>query len=277
MLHHIEPYQYRCEFLPKNPVYNRDYILVFDDERILLKQTVTGISIPQICDMADNVPQEQLRYLFSISEASFYLYDEQVAETDNLRYQPVRNLREFEPQWLAFAGITAHHLYHWYRHNRYCGACGGQFSHHETERALVCAKCGYIKYPEIAIAVIVGVTRGDELLLAKYSGRPYNHFALIAGFTEIGESLADTVRREVFEEVGLRVKNIKYYGSQPWGFSRSLLAGFFAELDGPPDITLDHIELAEAAWVKRADIPVHQPVISLTATMMDAFKRQSLR
>lgn len=277
MLHHIKPYQYRCEFLPKKPAYDQDYLLVFDDERILLKQNSAAMAMPKLCDIANNTPEDQLSYLFSIGDASFYLYSDKITETDSLQYQPLQVLREFEPQWLAFAGITAHHLYHWYRHNRYCGVCGAEFTHHETERALSCANCGNIKYPEIALAVIVGVTDGDKLLLTKYAGRPYNRFALIAGFTEIGEALEDTVRREVYEEVGLHVKNIRYYGSQPWGFSRSLLAGFFAELDGPPHITLDYSELSEAAWIERADIPVHTPLISLTATMMDAFKHQRWR
>lgn len=93
---------------------------------------------------------------------------------------------------------------------------------------LRCPKCGNLIYPKIAPAVIVAVTRGDQILMTRYQGRDYKGYALIAGFTEIGETAEDTVRREVMEEVGLQVKDLRYYGSQPWGADANLLLGFLA-------------------------------------------------
>ena len=101
-------------------------------------------------------------------------------------------------------------------------------------------------FPKIAPAVIVGVTHGDKILMTKYAGREYKRYALIAGFTEIGETAEETVKREVMEEVGLTVKNIRYYKSQPWGFDSNLLLGYFCELAEEEEIHLDEEELSVA-------------------------------
>ena len=128
-------------------------------------------------------------------------------------------------------------------------------------------------YPKISPAVIVAVTDGDRLLLTKYAGREFKRYALVAGFNEIGESIEDTVRREVMEEVGLKVKNLRFYKSQPWVFTDSLLMGFFCELDGDNKITLQEDELAEAEWFERQDLPDDHSGISLTGEMIEVFRR----
>lgn len=111
--------------------------------------------------------------------------------------------------------------------------------------------------------------------MSKYAGRPYTNYALIAGFNEIGESAEQTVAREVMEEVGLKVKNIRYYKSQPWAFSGSLLLGFFCDLDGSDRITLDRNELAEAGWFKRDEIALTDDHLSLTREMIMQFKKRA--
>ena len=120
-------------------------------------------------------------------------------------------------------------------------------------------------------SVIVGVIKGDSLLITRYR-TGYAHNALVAGFTEIGETLEETVRREVMEETGVRVKNIRYYKSQPWGYSDSLLLGFFAELDGSASIRMQEDELGCAEWVEREKIPNRFDDFSLTNDMICAFK-----
>lgn len=127
-------------------------------------------------------------------------------------------------------------------------------------------------YPRINPAVIVGVTNGDKLLLTKYNGREYKKYALVAGFNEIGESLEETVRREVMEETGLRVKNIRYYKSQPWGFTDNILAGYFCEVDGTDEIEVDMQELSVAKWVSREEIPTSLEELSLTNEMISVFR-----
>lgn len=113
----------------------------------------------------------------------------------------------------------------------------------------------------------------DRLLMTKYANRKYQKYALIAGFNEIGESLEQTIRREVMEEVGVKVKNIRYYKSQPWPFTDTLLAGYFAELDGDDTIYLDEEELAIGIWMPREEIPEQIDSISLTGEMIEEFRK----
>jgi NAD+ diphosphatase len=120
--------------------------------------------------------------------------------------------------------------------------------------------------------VIVAVTDGDKLLLSKYAGRAYTRYALLAGYTEIGETIEQTVHREVMEEVGLRVKNLRYYKSQPWGTEQDLLLGYFCDLDGDDTIDLDEDELSTAEWVHRDDMNMEDDGFSLTREMMVAFQ-----
>lgn len=129
-----------------------------------------------------------------------------------------------------------------------------------------------MEYPKICPAVIIGVTDGSRILMSKYAGRAYKKYALLAGFTEIGETAEETVAREVMEEVGLKVKNIRYYKSQPWSFSDTLLLGFYCDLDGDGAVTLDREELALAEWFEREDIPDTASTESLTNEMIMRFK-----
>ena len=167
--------------------------------------------------------------------------------------------------------MTAWHLHIWYDSNRFCGHCGARTVHDEKLRMLKCPECGNQIFPKICPAIICAVTDGDRLLLTKYAGRSYKHYALIAGFCEIGETAEETVRREVMEEAGIRVKNIRYYKSQPWGIDSDLLLGFFCELDGDATLTPDYSELSTAVWKRRDEIEMPGDFRSLTNTMIRAF------
>lgn len=184
---------------------------------------------------------------------------------------PIDSLRGVAQREAAFAGVTGYQLADWYESRRFCPRCGRPMVHDEKERMMRCTACGLLEYPKICPAVIVGVQAGDRLLLTRYAGRSYRRYALIAGFAEIGETIEETVQREVMEEVGLRVKNLRYYKSQPWSFTGTLLMGFFAELDGADAIHLDRMELSEARWCTRDEIPEDDGV-SLTREMMRVFK-----
>ena len=142
----------------------------------------------------------------------------------------------------------------------------------KVERAMVCPACGNTVYPKICPAVIVAVHDGERLLLTRYKDRPIKHYALVAGFNEIGESIEETVHREVLEETGARVKNLKFYKSQPWVFTDTLLFGFYAELDGDDHLTVQEDELSEAVWVDRHDVPEDTTGFSLTAEMIEQFR-----
>jgi NAD+ diphosphatase len=215
-------------------------------------------------------------YIFSIDETTYFLCRaEEVPEPEGFTYEDIAVFRRARPRETAFAAVTAFHLATWYGDNQFCGRCGTKTEHDSVERMMRCPKCGNMIFPKIMPSVIVAVTHGDKLLLTKYANRPgATRFALIAGFTEIGETVEETVHREVMEEVGLRVRNLRYYKSQPWGISGGgLLMGFWCEVDGDDAIHVDHVELDEGAWVSREELreTYHDTGISLTGEMITKF------
>lgn len=147
---------------------------------------------------------------------------------------------------------------------------------HYSERAMVCSECGDIVYPVISPVIIVGVTDHDKLLLTKYANNEFKMHGLIAGYVEIGETLEAAVIREVREEVGLAIKNLRYFGSQPWGLTHILIAGFFAEVDGNSQIHLDEKELSKGIWVSRDELPHELNDISITYEMIEAFRNNQI-
>ena len=216
-------------------------------------------------------------YLFSLGECAYFLADlpeafVEKAQENGFSYVRMFAMRRKKPKELVFAAATAWHLYVWYRDNRFCGRCGQRLLHSETLRMLCCPCCGNQVFPKIAPAVIVGVTNGESILLTKYADREYTRYALVAGFTEIGETAEETVRREVFEETGLLVSEPRYYGSQPWGFDLNLLLGYFCEVKDASALRLDEEELADAAWVHYSELPRDEEGLSLTQRMIGAFR-----
>ena len=190
--------------------------------------------------------------------------------------ETLRVLRRTKPKEECYAGETAYHLYVWYRDNSFCGRCGEHLEYSHKERAMICPSCGNVVYPKIAPAVIVGIlnSSGDKIVMTRYAGREYKGHALVAGFCEIGETAEDTVRREVLEEVGLHVRNICYYKSQPWGFDSNLLFGYYCTADEDEPIHMDDGELAKAVWISRDEIGEEERNLSLTAEMIMHFKEE---
>lgn len=180
------------------------------------------------------------------------------------------------PRHEAFAGMTAHHLHVWYRDNRFCGRCGGRMIHDDKQRMMRCPACGNMVFPKIAPAVLATVQHNGKMLLTKYAHGDGN-YALVAGFVEIGETAEECVAREVMEETGLRVKNVRYYDSQPWGFAGNLMLAYTAELDGGDDtIHRDSSELAVAEWVAPEELTDIFDYSSLTREMIRRFREGRL-
>lgn len=289
MIQDIFPRIYHNEYHDMQPT-EHDFVLVFNKNTVLVRYQSGRLRYPSFKEMK-GFPCDYY-YLFSIDDYKYFLahpvngwqknenvnsgsgafLQEPVILIDGYRYEDVRIFRTADSKHTAFAGITAHHLFGWYQTNQFCGRCGQKMIPDHKERMLFCPDCRNAVYPRISPAVIVGVLNGNRILMSKYAGRTYTNYALIAGFTEIGESAEQTVAREVMEEVGLKVKNIRYYKSQPWAFSGSLLMGFFCDLDGSDKIRLDTDELAEAGWYLREEIALEDDHISLTREMIMKFK-----
>ena len=271
MIQDIAPHVYHNEYRPQKPS-GDSFGISFENGKLCALVKDGEISFPTFKELEEKNPNiyENYTYLFAIDNKRFYLLE--AVELEEYQLFTRRELRTVAPQHLAFAGVTAFQLYDWYQSHKFCGRCGKPMKHDEKERMLRCEECHQTEYPKICPAVIIAVTNGNRLLLSKYAGRAYTKYALLAGFTEIGETVEETVRREVMEEVGLKVKNITYYKSQPWSFTDTLLLGFYAEVDGSDEITLDEEELALAEWFEREEIPVTDVDVSLTNEMILHFK-----
>ncbi len=220
-----------------------------------------------------NTEEPGLSYLFSVDgEDYFLLRTKEALELEGFSYEDINVFRECFPLDRAYALSTAYHLNNWYESERFCGRCGTPLVHDGAERMMKCPKCGNMIFPRINPCVIVGVISGDRILCTRYNRPGAGNFALVAGFCEIGETIEETVYREVMEEVGIKVKRLTFYKSQPWAMSSSLLCGFLCELDGG-DAHADGIELASARWYSRDELkecytPSH---IALTSHIITAF------
>lgn len=235
-----------------------DFILCYKNRGVLL--------------INDNIPlykdcKRKCVYGFSIDDRKYFISLENENESEDINV-----FRYYEPHYQAFAIITGYHLWLWYQKNKFCGCCGTKLIYGDFERKVVCPNCGNEEFPKICPAVIVGLLHNDRILLTKYRVG-YSQYALVAGYTEIGETLEQTVCREVYEEVGLHVSNLRYYKSQPWGASGSVLAGFFADViddNDEPCLQLD--ELKDAKWFTRDEIDLGNDNVSLTREMILLFK-----
>lgn len=268
MLQDIAPHRLDIAFVPC-ALTPDSRIFAFSEGRLYCSQDGNSFSLPSAAQLAFT----DGRYLFTVDGIGcFLLSGELPEENPQWHYVPTKSLRELSPPEWRFAASVAESLDRWYRQNSYCGACAAKMLPGTEERSLVCPECGQTVYPKICPAVIVAVTDGDRLLLTKYAGRAFTRYALVAGFAEIGETIEQTVRREVWEETGLRVRAPRFYRSQPWGYSDTLLFGFWAELDGSSAPQLRDGELSEATWFSRDALPTDHSAYSLTGEMIEIFR-----
>lgn len=161
-------------------------------------------------------------------------------------------------------------LNHWYGEHRFCGGCGSRTEVVEREHAMRCAHCRKNYYPRLAPCVMALVVDGDRCLLARNARWKRDYFSTVAGFIEAGETVEDAVRREVMEEVGVRVDNLRYFASQPWPFPGQLMLGFFADYNGGA-IRADGIEIAEAHWFDYNRLPPIPDSHTLSGQLIRAF------
>ena len=271
------------EFRPLQP-YPEATVVCFQGTKSLVSRDEQGIiTLPtyeQVCAWAqagqwEHWNEETVQYVFRLHGQDFFIWMGKAGDCADpaFNYETVRDIRQLICKDLCFAVNTAWHLYVWYRDNRFCGRCGVRAVHDDKERMMRCPECGNMIFPKIAPAVIIAVTNGDKLLMSKYAGRTPARYALLAGFVEIGETGEQTVQREVMEEVGLKVKNIRYYKTQPWGIESDLLLGYYCDLDGDDTIRLDEDELSMAGWYDRHNIPPEaaDDGVSMTREMIRIF------
>lgn len=193
---------------------------------------------------------------------------------DGLEFKDLRQVYGLLEEDLFILGGRAVQIVEWDRTHQFCGRCGSQTQAKEKERAKICPKCGLHCFPRLSPAIIVAVERGDEILLARSSHFPRGMFSVLAGFVEPGETIEECVVREVKEEVGVTVGNIRYFGSQPWPFPNSLMIGFTAEYLGG-ELDLDPTEIAEAGWFRADSLPNIPGRISIAGRLIKWFQEKS--
>ena len=277
MIQDISPHKLHNEFITNLKPQLNDIIICVKDKYMLVGRNGRELNFPRLEYFADKSFESY--YLFTFDNQKFFLMaDELKLLPTGFEYMTLKDIRNQikKPLSMMYAVYTAWHLSLWYRDNKFCGRCGGLNKHSDTERAMICTFCAHIVYPRINPAIIVAVRNKNEILLTKYAGREMPFYALIAGFVEIGETIEECVAREVMEEVGLKVKNIRYYKSQPWGIDQDILSGYYCDVDGDTTIKMERNELKEAIWVNRDEVVGQFDDWSLTNEMMMAFRNRKI-
>ncbi len=264
----------------KSEMLNSDYsnfgnIVVRGDD-------IEGYSIPTIKDLngylENNNTEIQLFCFGKIADKfCFCLLSSdsivKMSEIKNLVSKLLKTSYKILPVEQFQAAILAHHIFHWSNTHRFCGICRGHNKMHHYEMVLQCCDCGYKVYPVIAPCVIAVIYKGDEILLAQAAHTVTGAYGCISGYVSPGENLETALKREVMEEVGLEIQNIKYITSQHWPFPNSILMGFVAEYKSG-QINIDHKEIADAKWFNKHDkinLPKLPDPISISRHLIDLF------
>jgi len=249
----------------------------FHQNRLLLHRDGQELRVPRWEEWRDlGLQQAATHYLGAMGGAHCYAVQlsEESPEPDRVVFKDLRSvLLTMDESITGVAGL-AFQIVHWDRTHRFCGQCGQPMEPMTEERARKCARCDLVFFPRLSPVIIVRVCRGEQLLLARSPHTPPGMYSVLAGFVEPGETLEEAVAREVMEEVGVSLRNIRYFGSQPWPFPHSLMIGFTAEHAGG-EIQIDGKEIEDASWYSTDRLPLLPSPISIARKLVDDFLRSA--
>lgn len=257
---------------PENRI-DTELWFVFNEKNIFIKKTDTSITIPCLNDFKDLENLLSTKHYLGKLHGIPCFCGEITHENciiPELNLIPLRDSAQLLDEELFYIAGKASQIIDWSNNFKYCGRCGNTTELVLNERAKKCSNCGLINYPTISPAIIVAITRGHEILLAHNKSFPEGLHSLIAGFVEPSETLEDCVKREIFEEVGVKVKNIKYFGSQPWPFPNSTMICFFAEYESG-EIKVDGKEITNAGWFSKDNHPLLPAPHTVARKMINSF------
>jgi NAD+ diphosphatase len=246
---------------------------IFDKGRLLIKIKNDSCFIPDTSDLVkckSAIIHEQ--YLGTLDDCPCFAAEfagDPIPDTE-LAFKDLRGLFGVLEEDLIWIAGRANQLVNWNQTHRYCGRCGKLTEDKTDERAKTCPECGMINYPRLSPAVIVAVLKNHRILLGRNKRFRLPFYSVLAGFVEPGETLEECVRREIREEVAITVKNIRYFGSQPWPFPDSLMIAFVADYAGG-EISTDGSEIIDAAWFAKDNLPKIPPRISIARQLIDWF------
>ncbi|MEA2576311.1 MAG: diphosphatase [Chloroflexia bacterium] len=245
----------------------------FSGGKLLVRDDDGTATVPLLASMAElGLDPVRRQYLGSLDGQECYAAElaPDMVPPEGTSLQGLRGLYGRLDDLLYSIAGRSFQIVEWDRTHLYCGHCGTAMEQLASERAKRCPECSLTSYPRVTPAIIVLIRRGDEVLLARAHNFPSKFYSTIAGFVEPGESLEEAVVREVGEEVGVAVKDIRYFGSQPWPFPHSLMIGFTCEY-AHGEITLEAREIADAAWFTRDNMPHIPPKLSIARKLIDSF------
>ena len=266
---------FKPDFRPPAEAENTAKWCLFKDRRLLMRQAQNRFIVPNSLDLQKlNIAPKHPLFIGYLGDSPCYagqLNDIKSLGSDYITLSQMEIFNQLEEDVFRAAGI-ANQLLVWHQNHIFCGRCGTPAKDKSDERARICPECGVVYYPRLSPAVIVAVVKENKILLAHSKRFPAKFFSVLAGFVEPGETLEACVKREVKEEVGVNVKNICYFGSQPWPFPDSLMIAFTAEYAGG-DIEVDSIEIDNAAWFSADSLPAIPPKISIARQLIEWFKQ----
>lgn len=245
----------------------------FVGNKLLVRLEGTIGEIPNLINLAEiGLVPVRTQFLGTLDTQPCYCAQlpQDVSLPDGMTLRGLRELYGTLDEDFFILSGRAIQIVEWDRTHQYCGHCATPTTQLPNERAKRCPKCGLVNYPRLSPAIIVLISRGEEILLARAPRLPAGMYALIAGFVEPGESLEETVVREVREEVGIEVKDIRYFGSQPWPFPNSLMIGFTATY-ASGEIVIEPEELSDAAWFSKHNLPLLPSKASIARKLIDWF------
>ncbi|MBN1761281.1 MAG: NAD(+) diphosphatase [Chitinispirillaceae bacterium] len=277
MINEIAPHRFDNSYIPDTTPGDHDFIFMYRDKSLLLKNSGDEIELPRKKDLPEITAATELLFLFTLDTIPCFLVSDALPiDRDGFIFKELGFFRTTRRREIAWTGITGFQLKIWYGQNRYCGSCGAGMKRKSDERALQCPDCSMVIYPKISPAIIVAILCNDKILLARNVNFPARWYSLIAGYIDIGESVEEAVAREVKEEVGLNVRNIRYIKSQSWPLSGSMMLGFVAEADATQPVVVDEKEIAEAKWFSRGNLPEHPPNVSISGELIEKFEKGEL-
>ncbi len=262
-------YRYKPAVKPEEKTNGPTYWFIFNSDKLLVN-IKNRDKIPFLNDLNDlNISPVHTHYLGTLEGHPCKCAEvKYVDEHEEMVFMDLRSLYEILDEDLFLLAGRAIQIINWDKNHRFCGKCGTLTEKHENEMAKICPECGFTSYTRISPAIITAIIRDDKILMAKHSYGFKNRYSLIAGFIEAGETLEEGVKREVMEEVGLKVKNIKYFGSQPWPFPHSLMVGFTANYESG-EIKVDGKEIVEAKWCDVEEIAPTPSKMSIASELID--------
>jgi NAD+ diphosphatase len=260
-------------FTPPSKKAEPAYWFVFHNEKMLVKTNADAFCVPRTQDLDSIIPTfRRKHFIGTLNDRPCFTVELEDGRgaPDIFEFKGLRELFGVLPEDLRSVAGRANQLVSWSRIHRYCGGCGNATRDKPDELAKICPRCGLINYPRLSPAVIVAVTRGNQLLLARNQRFKSGFYSVLAGFVELGETLEDCVAREVYEEVNIKVKHIRYFGSQPWPFPDSLMVAFTAEHEAG-EISANPSEIVEAGWYSANNLPRIPPRITIARWLIDWF------